>query len=181
MKTAIFITARMGSQRLPNKHFLYIKDQKMAINILLDTIYTEFAFEISNDLILPIIVTGNLGLNRRFSELTYEYNIPVFFGDDNNIPFRHSQAAKEYKIDSIIAIDGDDIMISRQAMRSVYQNLSLGADYTATSGLPLGMNVMGYSSKALLRVQKVCLPVLDTGWGFIFDCVDQKKISSLRF
>jgi spore coat polysaccharide biosynthesis protein SpsF (cytidylyltransferase family) len=175
MKIAIFITARMGSQRLSDKHFLKIKDNKLAINMLLDAIYTEFAFEISNNFILPVIVTGNIHRNKKFIELRSEYDIKIFFGDDQNIPLRHLQASMEYEIDSMMAIDGDDLMISREAMRAVYKNLLNGADYISTSGLPLGMNVMGYSSKVLREKTKdLNNGKLDTGWGYIFDTVSNK-------
>ncbi|MDA8891491.1 hypothetical protein N9I81_01470 [Planktomarina temperata] len=175
MRVAIFITARMGSKRLPDKHFLEIKDNRPAISMLLDAIYKEFQSEISNNLIIPILVTGNIDRNRRFMELKSEYDIQVFFGDDLNIPLRHCQASTEYNIDSIIAIDGDDILISKEAMRKVYQNLADGADYISTSGLPLGMNVVGYSSKILLEsVKDYRKKQLDTGWGFIFDGVANK-------
>ena len=176
MRIAIFITARMGSQRLLDKHFLKVKDNKLAINLLLDAIYDEFEFEISKNLILPVLVTGNIHRNKRFIELRAEYDLQVFFGDDLNVPLRHLQASTEYEIDSIISIDGDDILISREAMRAVYQNLLDGIDYITTSGLPLGMNVTGYSCKILWESLKDRNNVkLDTGWGYIFDGVDNKK------
>jgi len=66
-------------------------------------------------------------------------------------------------------------MISREAMRAVYKNLLNGADYISTSGLPLGMNVMGYSSKVLREKTKdLNNGKLDTGWGYIFDTVSNK-------
>lgn len=175
MKTGIFITARLGSTRLQRKHLLPVMD-KPIITYLIKRIEFEFLKEISQNLISIVVVTGNKHDNKDLEKLCDGYD--VYFGNDDNIPLRHSEAARDLNLDCIISVDGDDILCSPSAMRQVYTELASGSHYVKTEKLPLGMNVMGYSSEFLFQsVNQVELGVLDTGWGRIFD---ERKLITIK-
>lgn len=163
----IFITARLGSTRLPDKHLKPVA-KKPVIQYLLERIHYALEEEGSTGEVKTIITTSAEEMNKDFRQ--FESMAEVFFGDVNNIPLRHFQAALTYNIDSIIAVDGDDILCSPQAMVEVKNLLKNGNDYVTTKGLPFGLNVFGYSvnflSEALKRNKEA---VLETGWGRIFD------------
>jgi spore coat polysaccharide biosynthesis protein SpsF len=167
MKSGIFITARLGSTRLSSKHLLPVKGREI-MGYLISRILHEFDAEIKNKDTVLSIVTGNPGLNKPFEKAFPECS--VFYGDDDNIPKRHLEAAEHYGIDFIVSVDGDDILCSSKAIRSVYQALLGGEQYVKTSGLPLGLNAWGYST-AFLResLAKADYALLETGWGRIFD------------
>ena len=169
----LIITARMGSTRLRNKHFVKIGDN-IALSILLETILQEFSTEIERQEACVIIATGTKEINDSFEYFVKKNEIHLFYGDAENIPFRHSQVVKEFSLTGVVAIDGDDLLCSFQAMRWVYAQISSGCCLAKTEGLPIGMNCWGYSSDALSRAAPKFVEIskLETGWGSIFDQED---------
>lgn len=168
MKTGIFLTARLGSTRLPRKHLLEAGGKAM-LAVLAGRIRRGFEKAIGrNDAVLAV-VTSDEPANRDFERLSGE-PMPVFYGSKQNIPLRHLQAARHFGVDAIVAIDGDDILCSVDAMRVVADALSGGADYARTTGLPLGMNAFGYRTDFLARsIAGKEQKTLETGWTYIFD------------
>lgn len=187
MKTLILVTARLGSTRLKRKHLLPAGG-KPILQYLVDTINREFTREISSGDINVVIATSELPENRAFKESIA--GCSVFAGSDEIIPLRHLEAAEHYEADAILSVDGDDILCSPRAMRSVFSVLRAGASFVKTEGLPLGMNVSGYSVETLRRALSNCehLSKLETGWGRIFDgitpqilCFQSSATPSMRF
>jgi glutamate-1-semialdehyde 2,1-aminomutase len=177
MKIGILVTARMGSTRLPNKHFYPIA-QRPALAWLLKRVCDEFSLEITQGKSEVLIATGSEFENTPFCNFAEEFPVKVFFGDDNNVPLRHLQVAKNLGFDSLLSIDGDDIFCAPEAMRKVYEALASGAHFAKTDGLPLGMNAWGYSKEYLALSLTDCdLTVLETGWGRIFSTVDAIAIN----
>ena len=169
MRIGIFITARMGSTRLCDKHLRGMNDAP-AIFWLMTRIMREFAGEISRDNVGVWIATGNAARNAAFEPLGLSAGVSVFNGEDNNIPLRHLQAAEALKFDAILSVDGDDIFCAPEAMRVVYEALLSGALVARTKGLPLGMNAWGYDTKTLRdALSRSSIDILETGWGRIFD------------
>lgn len=169
MRIGIFITARMGSTRLCNKHLRVMNDAP-AISWLMTRIMREFSSEISSDSIGVWITTGNAASNAEFNSIALAAGASVFNGDDNNVPLRHLQAAEVLKFDAILSVDGDDIFCAPEAMRAVYEALLSGASVAKTKGLPLGMNAWGYDTKTLRdALTRSSIDILETGWGRIFD------------
>jgi len=168
MKTGILITARLGSTRLAKKHLLAVAG-KPIIHYLLCRINRAFNREINDGDVEVIISSSDEPENREF-EIFNPLGIMTFYGAVNNIPYRHLQTADSRFLDSIIAIDGDDILCSVEGMRRVYDHLLSGKHYVKTSGLPFGMNSFGYSVHYLRKsVQKHVNRKLETGWGRIFN------------
>ncbi len=186
MRIGIFITARLGSSRLKEKLLLKLKGRPI-LNYSVDRIRNEFAKEIKRGAAEVFIVTGNEKNNKRFEKEIP--NCKVFYGDDDNIPKRHLQAAKAHNIDIIVSIDGDDILCSPHAMRLVYEKLVAGEKYVSTEGMPIGLNAFGYTTAFLEScLAKADYKLLETGWGRIFDTsalfsikVPIKNVNYLRF
>lgn len=176
MKTGIFITARLGSTRLERKHLLSVNGKPL-IYYLIQRIIGEFSKEIESNDVQIVIVTSDEQENRRFEEFS-EYGVAVFYGSTSNIPLRHLQAAKAHSLDSIISIDGDDILCSVKGMRTVYDALMQSAKYAKISNLPFGMNSSGYSKDFLeSSLNDHFDDILETGWGRIFD---QNQLTEIR-
>lgn len=175
MKTGILIAARLGSTRLKQKHLLKVRE-KPIISYLIERIRREFKEEITQDKIEVIITTSNEPDNRAFEELGIA-NQEVFYGSIHNIPLRHLQAVESYDLSHVISVDGDDILCSVAGMRSIYDAFLSREDYVKTAGLPLGMNVMGYSRSFLeSSINTHRNDTLETGWGRIFDANMLKTI-----
>lgn len=177
MHIGILITARMGSTRLSDKHFRDIAGRP-ALSWLIDRIATEFHNEITANAASLYIATGNAGRNEAFSAFTDDTNALLFFGDDDNVPLRHLQAAQTHGFDAILSVDGDDIFCAPEAMRAVYDALANGKSLSKTIGLPLGMNAWGYTVPTLAAALEGANPrLLETGWGRIFNDIDAHNVS----
>lgn len=167
MKAGIYITARVESSRLRQKHLQKVNG-KAIMNYLIQRINTEFQCEIDSGDVLVIIVTGDKESNQPLEKAMK--GAEIFYGDPDNIPRRHVQAAKYFELDLIVSVDGDDTLCSPKAIRAVYEKLLTGARYVNSDGLPLGLNACGYTFSFLEEcVNNADVSLLETGWGRIFN------------
>jgi len=102
MNIDVFVLARLGSSRLPKKHFKEIAG-KPAIHHLIHRI--KKAKEIRK----IIVCTTNLKLDDELVNYLKKEEIEVFRGDKNDIVKRLLDAAKFYHTDVIIDVEGDKI------------------------------------------------------------------------
>ncbi len=176
--TGILIIARLGSSRLPHKHLIKANG-KSFIEHLVNRIGFALAKELSEQKCKMVIATSNEDINRKFEEIKFDHPVSIYYGSINNIPLRQAECAVDLGFDKIVSVDGDDILISANGLEVIFQELNKGESLVKTTGLPLGMNVIGYSSlylqSALANV--VDESVLETGWGRIFDPVKMKVIN----
>lgn len=171
MKVGVLITARMGSTRLLDKHLRPVAGRPILAG-LVERIEREFAAEIAAGSVLPVLATGAEQRNAALAVLCEGNSLRMFYGDDDNVPRRHLQAAEALGLDAMVAVDGDDILCDPAAMREVHRLLAGGAQLAKTHGLPLGMNSWGYSRAALqAALAGADLGLLETGWGRIFEGV----------
>ena len=169
-----FITARMGSTRLKDKHLLQICG-KPALRLLIDRISksSEFLKDYQNFVIC--VTTGTVEKNHLLEMITKNTSAEIYFGSQNNIPYRHLSAARDLGVDYIVSIDGDDLLIDVTRINLVISGLQKGYDYVTTKGLPLGMNISGYSIKALEQKEHDLQDIsLETGWTQIFEVENTK-------
>lgn len=160
---ALFITARLGSKRLPNKHLIDLGGIR-PIELLIRRLKKNN---------LPIVLTtGNEEINYGFKNLCEKEGVELFFGDATNIPKRHLEAARELNYDFIFSIDGDDILTAPEGVMAILNKIEKG-DYSNhffhTEGYPFGVNSGGYSRVFLENALKSFSgDSLETGWGRIF-------------
>ena len=165
----VFITARLGSTRLSEKHLIEV-NQKPLIKWLVKRFSIAFKENIEKNDLKIFITTSIKTENKKFESIFDKSEVEVFYGSDENIPLRHLECAVENDIDYIISIDGDDILCSTEASKSVVEKLLSGSSMVQTKGLPLGMNSTGYSKMFLKNSLKgIESNKLETGWGKIFD------------
>jgi len=165
MKKAIFITARLGSSRLPQKHIQSVGEGLTCLELLISRMETTG---------LPVVlVTSDEAMNKPFEKLSAKMGIEIFYGSVNNIPKRHVDAAKKFEVDFIFGIDGDDIFCAPEGVNKISSKLDseeIGPDnFICIKGYPFGMNPISYSSKFLEKsLSRVTEGQLETGWGRIF-------------
>jgi len=165
----VFITARLGSTRLGEKHLIEI-NAKPLIRYLVERFFVAFKESIEKKQLKIFITTSVKPENKKFESIFNSNEVEVYYGSDENIPLRHLECAIEHEIDHIVSIDGDDILCSTEASKLVIDRLLSGSKMAYTKGLPLGMNSTGYSKGFLKRSLKgVESQKLETGWGKIFD------------
>lgn len=165
MNIGVLVTARLGSSRLPRKHLLEVNGQSFMACLLARL---RPVLEVLPCSMRLVIATSDESENRDFARFECA-DTQVFYGHRDNIPRRHLEAARALGLDALVSVDGDDILCSPQAVVNVARALLDGADLVRTSGLPLGMNAMGYRTQFL---EQVVTPwwsrSFDTGWGVIF-------------
>lgn len=179
-RIALFITARLGSKRLPNKHMIDMGGIR-PIELLIRRL---------KKLNLPIVLTtGNEEINYEFRGLCEKEEIELFFGDAKNIPLRHLEAAQKLNYDFIFSIDGDDILTALEGVESLLNKIQKESDlnrFFHTDGYPFGMNSGGYSRAFLENALSTFKgDSLETGWGRIFPkesfvavaCTSQNEVS----
>jgi len=160
----------MGSSRLAKKH-LIPANNKPLLYWLIKRYEHEFATEIKEQKVFLAIATSEKPENKTFAHVTEGTTCVVIQGSDNNIPQRHLQCAKQLNATHIISIDGDDILCSTHAARVLYAQMQKDNHYDmfAVSGLPLGMNLSGYTVAYLEKsLASQNHKKLETGWGRIF-------------
>ena len=165
--TGICIIARLESKRLKRKHLINV-NERCLIQWLTDRFFVEFKAEIEKGIIKLFITTSNSSQNKKFEQIFIKNNIDVFYGDSHNIPKRLLQCALENNLSKIIAIDGDDILCSTFYSRKVIELLNT-KPYVSSKGLPLGMNVTGFTKDFLEKSNPEKYLKLETGWGKIFN------------
>lgn len=100
MKFGLFIVARNGSTRLPKKHLLEYRNKKM-IEILISRVLRAKKID------KFILITSKKKEDDIFKNIAKKMHISIFRGDELNVKKRLYDAAKKFKIDKIILINGD--------------------------------------------------------------------------
>jgi spore coat polysaccharide biosynthesis protein SpsF len=172
---AIIIVARLESERLTQKHLKIVEGLPL-IKWLTKRIESFFKEEIEAGLKL-FIATPATELNKKFEDLYKDDTVKIFRGDEKNVPLRIMQCCDEYIIEKVVIADGDNFLISMEAIKAVYKELLDGDLMVKTEGLPLGMNVMGWDAAYLKSIMsKRNYQSLETGWGRIFTNSEITKI-----
>jgi spore coat polysaccharide biosynthesis protein SpsF (cytidylyltransferase family) len=167
--TGILFIARLGSERLSNKHLIEASG-KTFIEWLVARYADEFKNEIETGQVKLIIATSVRPENKQFETVLKDYPVSVFYGDDEHIPLRQVNCAEKFELKNIISIDGDDILCSTAAAKKIYHELNYSFKPLVKSiGLPFGMNSIGYSLDCLKNSIAVNQRKVETGWGRIFN------------
>ena len=100
-KIAIFLAARSGSKRLPNKHFLKINSNLRMIDLcILRLKKTKLVSKI-------FLCTTKKKEDDKFKNICKLHNIELFRGSTNDVAKRFIDCAKENSIETIIRITAD--------------------------------------------------------------------------
>lgn len=163
----ILIIARLCSARLEKKHLIKANG-KTLIEWLAERFLNAFDKQIKEGKVKIFIATSHQPENKEFEKLFKNTPLQVYYGNDSNIPLRQLECSEQFNLENIISIDGDDILCSTSAALALYDVLSKREILLAKStGLPLGMNVIGYKKEILLPARSYGKN-LETGWGRIF-------------
>ena len=168
-RCCVGIIARLGSKRLHNKHLIKINGDAI-IGFLIKRLQYYFRKNNLDSFLEIMILTGNLTTNQSLGIVAKQFGVPIYYGNDNNIPRRMLDAVIKHDFDTIITVDGDDIFCSPEGIKEVHDCLVNGNEYVKTTHLPFGMNSMGLT-RAFLRhsVENTTRENLQTGWGWIFN------------
>jgi spore coat polysaccharide biosynthesis protein SpsF len=162
MKTAIFLSIRNKSKRLPGKHFLKIQGKTTA-DLLVERIKLA---KLPDKIVLCTSVNPD---DNALEELSKNQNIECFRGSEDDKLDRYLKAAQKFDIDFILVVDGDDIFCDPEHIDKIIERFQrTRADYIIAKDLPLGATAFGVKTKAL---KKVCAMKKESDtevWGGYF-------------
>jgi spore coat polysaccharide biosynthesis protein SpsF len=174
VKSAIFITVRMKSIRLPGKALLEIKG-KSVMEHLID----RLKLAKSPDLI--VLCTSTHHDDAVLADVAHKNSIECFRGSEDDKLDRYLKAALKYNLDFIVVTHGDNIFYESEIIDEIIKLYSkTKADYITCEELPLGTAPQGIKFGAL---QKVCQIKAETDtevWGGYFTDTGLFKVEYLE-
>jgi len=179
MNLGIFITCRNGSTRLPNKCNLKFH-KKLS--------YIEFIFKRSfmvKQKCKRVLCTTKKKEDLNLVKTAEKFSIKSYRGDVQDKLQRWLNAAKKFKIDFFVTVDGDDPLFDPKLIDKAFkQYIKNKSEFIEAKGVIGGLFTYGISVKAL---QKVCrlkntkntemMSVYFTDTG-LFDCEQLNEVNS---
>lgn len=173
MRTAVFITVRMKSTRLPKKALLEIKG-RTTIEHLIDRIKSAKLHD------LVVLCTSTHPDDKILAELAKKSGIEAFRGSPEDKLERYLKAAKKYGVDFIVNVDGDDILCDPTLIdRTIEHFKRTEADCIIWRGFPVGAVPTGIKVGALEKVCEIKDEKDTEVWGGYFTDTDLFKVEYL--
>ena len=142
MRRGIFISVRTGSERLPNKSILKIKD-KFTIEYVIDSVKkSNYADKI-------ILCTTKNSQDDILCDIAKKCDIDLYRGDEHNKFKRWYWASVEFDIDEIVTADGDDLFYDHRLSDMCFEQIE---DNDLVDGQGLYNDVYGFKSKTIENV-----------------------------
>ncbi|WP_426060000.1 cytidylyltransferase domain-containing protein [Hymenobacter sp. B1770] len=147
-RVIVIIQARMSSSRLPGKVLLPLP---------LSGTTTVLGHVVARARQLApgqrvIVATSTLPADDPLAAAAQELEAEVFRGDEQDVLGRFAGALAVYEAEVVVRITADNPAIDPAFLRAaVAHHLATQADYTLTTGLPLGTNVEVMTAAALRR------------------------------
>lgn len=162
MNTAILITVRLKSTRLPLKALKEIKGRPM-IGHLIDRLKLA---QVSQQI---IICTSTLPQDDPLEEIAAQESIECFRGDPDDVLLRLTRAAEKFKVDQVCSCTGDNPFIDPVYLdRLMKFHVSGRYDLTTCAGLPLGVGAYAVSHSAMQRACEIKAEKDTEMWGPLF-------------
>jgi spore coat polysaccharide biosynthesis protein SpsF len=161
-RSAIFVTARTRSSRLPRKMLTDIEGRPALWYVL----------ERMKDARQPdlrIVCTSTNTDDDEIVDYAQSQGWQVFRGHEADVLERYLQAAEHHGVDFFVNVDGDDLFCDPEYVdRIIERYREVHADYIYCTGLPFGGAPTGVKTAAL---REVCARKQETdtqGWGKYF-------------
>lgn len=162
MKTAILITARLKSTRLPMKVIKPIHGRSMIAHMLDRLKLAQRSSEI-------IICTSPLSQDEPLVKIAREEGVQYYRGDPDDVLLRLTNAAKEFGVDTVISCTADNPFVDPEYIdRLVDFHLEHGYDYSKSNGLPFGIFSYALACQAMVRACEMKAETDTEVWGDYF-------------
>ena len=146
--TSVFIPVRLKSKRLKNKALKKIEKKNSIIWC------AESALRIKN-IKNVVVMTSKLKQDNPLKLINFKKNIKFFRGDANNLILRFLDAARKFKVNTIIRVTGDCPFISHEIMDFLLKSHKKNdADFTAAKNYSVGTSGEIIEVSALKKLNK---------------------------
>jgi spore coat polysaccharide biosynthesis protein SpsF len=162
MKTAILITARLKSTRLPKKVIKPIQGKPMLVHMLDRLKLAHHPEEI-------IICTSPAPQDDPLIEIAQQEGIQSYRGHPDDVLLRITRAAEQFEVDTVVSCTADNPFVDPEYIdRLVNFHLAHAYDYSKTEGLPFGTFSYALSYPAMVRACQLKAKVDTEVWGGYF-------------
>lgn len=162
MKTAIFITARMKSERLPKKVTKKIIDKPIIVH-LIDRL------KLSKRANFVAICTSTSPEDDILAEISQKEGIGCFRGSELDVLERLRDAARVFMVDLVISCTADNPFVDPVYIDKLIDfHIKNNNDYSKIDGLPFGTFSYAVSSLALEKVCEIKAEEDTEVWGDYF-------------
>jgi spore coat polysaccharide biosynthesis protein SpsF len=163
VSTATFITARLGSSRLPRKMLADLEGAPV-----LEHVVTNLRRARRPDVLA--LVTTQQPEDDELAAVARDLGVEVFRGDTEDILVRWRDAARAFGVEAIVNCDGDDVLLDAEYIDIVLAHMAAtGEEYVTVAGLPFGAAPTGIAVGALERVCDLKQETETAGQGRFFD------------
>lgn len=162
MKTAILITARLKSTRLPKKVIKPIQGRPMIVHMLDRLKLAQQPQEI-------VICTSPVAQDDPLEEIASQEGVQCYRGHPEDVLLRLTRAAKQFGVDTVISCTADNPFVDPTYIdRLVDFHLDHGYDYSKTEGLPFGTFSYALSYPAMVKACRIKAKIDTEVWGGYF-------------
>ncbi|MBF9220829.1 cytidylyltransferase domain-containing protein [Hymenobacter ruricola] len=149
VRVVVVIQARMNSSRLPGKVLLPLP--LSAGTTVLGHVVARARQVVPGAQV--VVATSALAADDAVAAAAETLRASVFRGDEQDVLSRFAGAAQAHHAEVVVRLTADNPALDPAFVRAaVAQHLATRADYTLTTGLPLGTNVEVMAAAALRRV-----------------------------
>jgi len=148
--SAIFVTVRTGSTRLPQKALLPIFKDVGVLDYLLKRVTHE------NDEPLVVVCTTTLEEDDTIAEIAARHGTEVFRGSVEDKLMRWRDACRAFNVERFVTADGDDLFCDPDLLAQGLDKLRIeNLDFISAPQAPCGGFSYGISTSALEEVCRI--------------------------
>ncbi len=149
MVTAILITVRTNSTRLPNKALLKIMGKETIVHLIDRVKKSKLADKI-------ILCTTKNKEDDILCKIAKQNSIEYFRGSENDKLERWNGACKKFNVDFFVTADGDDLFCEPQLIDLAFKQQKISQeDFIESEKTICGAFTYGISTKALSKVCEI--------------------------
>jgi spore coat polysaccharide biosynthesis protein SpsF len=149
-KIGFVIQARMQSERLPGKVLLPMPVG--SAETMLGRIVSQL--KKSSHPATIVVATGNGSANDPIALWSESHGVLCFRGDEKDVLSRYISVTRENEFETVVRLTADNPLIDLTVLDQVIDaHVKSDADYTSSSGMPLGMNVEVVHGPSLIELE----------------------------
>jgi len=175
MNVGILLSVREKASRLPGKVIKSIYDKNVTEHLLYRLKMAKLADKV-------IISTSTNSRDEVFEKIADEMGVDIFRGSENDKLLRYYDTAVTFGLDTVIIVDGDDLLCFPEFIDQTIEKMKLEEDLDVvfTKNLPLGAASSGLKVSALKKVLDIKDENDTEVWGGYFTTTNHFNIGYIE-